>query len=77
MFLDPLSMSPDELAEKSGIDPDELTELLCAEIPCTVALAKKLGSALGIEHGFWLSAQEIYDTWLKREGLFEEEYAAN
>jgi addiction module HigA family antidote len=70
-FLEPLGLTPNELAERMSISTDEMDNLLDNEIPCTPRLAGLLEKALGLEASFWLSAQNIYDAWLKREGLYQ------
>lgn len=75
-FMLPEDITASALAGDMDITVDELHQLLDAEIPCTERLAERLAIALGTEAGFWLSAQNLYDAWLKRENLFDDYYLA-
>ena len=72
-LLRPRGITPEELATSAGIDFDELTELLLMKRPCTLVMAEQISAALGMESDFLISAQKIFDAWLKFNDLYEEE----
>jgi len=75
-FMLPSDITLTALASSMGIPREEARMLIDGEIACTPRLAEKLATALETEAEFWLSAQSIYDAWLKREGLYESYYLA-
>ena len=66
--LEDKEMSQLELAQRTGVTPKHISTIISGEKNISVAFAKKLEYALGIEASFWINLQSNYD-----KELFEYE----
>jgi len=69
-ILQDKEMSQKELAIRSGVTEKHVSTIINGTKPISVAYAKKLEYALGIDSSFWINLQAIYD----KELLDFEEY---
>ena len=60
-ILDELHISQDHLAQKMGVDPIRLTQIIHHQAPITADAALRIGAALGTTPDFWLNLQRMYD----------------
>lgn len=70
-FLEPLGLSPLQLAEAMEIQPMRLRHLLQGAITMNADLAVRLSKTLGCSPAFWLNLQtgvDMYDAILASEG---------
>jgi antitoxin HigA-1 len=60
-FLEPLSMSARQLAEKLQVPPNRMSEIAREHRAITADTAIRLGRFFGTTPQFWLNAQTAYD----------------
>lgn len=65
-FLEPLGMSQSQLAEKAGVPPMRISEILRGRRGITADTALGLAEALGTSAEFWLQLQMRHDLDLAR-----------
>ena len=59
--MEPLGLSPEELASELRVPISTLKPVLNGECPVTADLALRLGRFLGGSAEFWLNLQALYD----------------
>ncbi len=70
--LDERGMAQNELAERTGLTPKAINEIIKGKMAITPATALKLERALGIAAEFWLAREQHYQEWLARQRAQEE-----
>jgi len=63
-FLEPLSLTQTELAEKLGVSYPRVNELIHGKRGVTPDTALRLERLLGMEAQFWLNLQLAWDLWV-------------
>lgn len=66
-FLKPLNISQRALAERIGVTPTRLNQLILEKRSVTADTALRLGRAFGTTANFWLNLQSQYDLDLAKE----------
>ena len=66
-FLKPLNISQRALAERIGVTPTRLNQLILEKRSVTADTALRLGRAFGTTAKFWLNLQSQYDLDLAKE----------
>ena len=59
--IDDRNMTQKELAVRTGVTEKHVSTIINGTKPISVAYAKKLEYALGIEASFWINLQSNYD----------------
>jgi HTH-type transcriptional regulator / antitoxin HigA len=67
-----LNIQQTELAQRMGITPSKLNDIIKAKEPITIATALKLELVLGIKATFWISRQNSYNQKLYRIQQYQE-----
>ena len=60
-IIDDREMSQKELAARCGVTEKHISTIVNCEKPISIAFAKKLEYALGIDSSFWINLQANYD----------------
>lgn len=60
-ILEELGISPNLLAQESGIPQQQISELVGGNRLVTADTALRIGKALGMSPEFWLNLQRMYD----------------
>src|SRR5262245_57161311 len=60
-FLDPLGLSPEDLARDTGLSQVEVDGLLRGDLPITPSIALRLARWLRMEPEFWIGLQGEWD----------------
>lgn len=63
VYLQPLNLAPDDIAEKLQIRPADLDSLINEKIDVTPAIAQKLSQILGRSAESWLLMQKKFNDW--------------
>jgi len=66
-FLEPMDITPDELAEGTGVPVEHIRELVREEGKITPDLSSRLGSYFGMNEGFWMRVQARYDQEVEQD----------
>jgi HTH-type transcriptional regulator/antitoxin HigA len=75
-LLEERAMAQRELAERTGLTPKTINEIVKAKAPITPDTALKLERALGVPAEFWLAREQQYQEWLSRQRAEEEQAKA-
>jgi len=62
-FLEPLGLSPQALAQRSGLGLAAVEGVLAGRVPVDVAIAAGLERALQTSAQFWLNLQARVESW--------------
>lgn len=73
-ILEEIRMSRRELADRTGISPNNVSRLLRGTYPITKETADKLEYTLGVDSAFWLSREAGYRSFLKKKEERKREY---
>jgi HTH-type transcriptional regulator/antitoxin HigA len=65
--LDERGMAQNELAERTGLTPKAINEIVKGKMAITPDTALKLERALGIAAEFWLGREQHYQEWIARQ----------
>jgi antitoxin HigA-1 len=70
-FLEPMEITPDELAEGTGVPAQDIRELVREKGRITPDLSSRLGRYFGMSEDFWTMVQARYDQEIEedRRGL--------
>ena len=68
LYLEPLDISHETLAKKSGIPQKTVSDLVNNRTEITIDLSKKLTKFFETEPDFWINLQTNYDLWQSKEG---------
>lgn len=60
-FLEPLSISQDQLARATGLPTRYISDIVRGTRAISVAAALRLSKALGVDDRFWINIQIDYD----------------
>jgi HTH-type transcriptional regulator/antitoxin HigA len=71
-ILDERGMAQNELAERTGLTPKAINEIIKGKMAITPDTALKLERALGIAAEFWLAREQHYQEWVARQRAQEE-----
>lgn len=66
-YMIPLGLSKTKVAKLLHVNKRTIHELCTKKRGVSAVMALKLEKLFGIEAGFWLSAQNSYDIWSKRQ----------
>ncbi len=66
-ILDERGMAQNELAERTGLTPKAINEIIKSKMAITPETALKLERALGIAAEFWLAREQHYQEWVARQ----------
>jgi addiction module HigA family antidote len=75
-LLEERTMAQRELAERTGLTPKTINEIVKAKAPITPDTALKLERALGVPAEFWLAREQLYQEWLARRRAEDEQAKA-
>jgi HTH-type transcriptional regulator/antitoxin HigA len=75
-LLEERGMAQNELADRTGLTPKTINEIVRAKAPITPDTALKLERSLGVPADFWLVREQHYQEWLARNRAEEEEAGA-
>lgn len=67
-YMEPLILTPENLATKLKIPVEELQNFLNEKCPLSIDLAMRLAYAFGTTPEFWLNAQRNLDIWQAYQG---------
>lgn len=67
-FLEPLDMSANSLANKLGVTPTRINEIICEKRGVTADTAMRLAKYFGGSAQFWLNLQSTYELRLVETG---------
>lgn len=70
-FLEPLGLSPRELADGLGVDPRRISEILGGRRAVTADMALRLARFFDMTPGFWLGLQKQYELDMAEDRLGE------
>jgi len=62
-----MDITPDELAEGTGVPVEHIRELVREEGKITLDLSSRLGSYFGMNEGFWMRVQARYDQEVEQD----------
>ena len=65
-FLEPLSISQDQLAQATGLPIRYVSDIVRGQRAISVAAALRLSKALGVDDRFWINIQIDYDVEVVR-----------
>jgi addiction module HigA family antidote len=65
-LLEDRGMPQNELAERTGLTPKTINEIVKAKAPITPDTALKLERSLGVPAEFWLVREQHYQEWMAR-----------
>jgi len=65
-LLEERGMAQNELANRTGLTPKTINEIIKAKSPITPDTALKLERSLGVPADFWLVREQHYQEWLAR-----------
>lgn len=65
-FLEPLSISQDQLARATGLPTHYISDIVRGQRAISVAAALRLSKALGVDDRFWINIQIDYDVEVVR-----------
>ena len=66
-FLEPMDITPDELAEGTGVPIQHIRELMREKGMITPELSSKLDRYFGMNEGFWMRVQARYDQEVEQD----------
>ena len=66
-FLEPMEITPDELAEGTGVPVQHIRELVREKGKITPDLSSRLGRYFGMNEGFWTRVQARYDQEVEQD----------
>jgi addiction module HigA family antidote len=66
-FLKPMEITPDELAEGTGVPVQHIRELVREKGKITPDLSSRLGRYFGMSEGFWTRVQARYDLEVEQD----------
>src|ERR671920_450594 len=66
-FLEPMEITPDELAEATGVAVQHIRELVREEGKIAPDLSTRLGHYFGMSEGFWTRVQTRYDQEVEQD----------
>ena len=66
-FLEPMEITPDELAEGADVPVQDIRELVREEGKITPDLSSRLGRYFGMSEGFWTRVQARYDQEVEQD----------
>jgi addiction module HigA family antidote len=72
-ILDERGMAQNELAERTGLTPKAINEIIKGKMAITPDTALKLERALGMAAEFWLAREQHYQEWVARQRAHEEQ----
>jgi len=58
--IEELGITPAELAQRTGLAPLAIDEILAGEAPVTPEVARQLEAVLGMPANYWIRRQEQY-----------------
>ena len=68
-FLKPFGISPETLAQNTGVDAESIREIIAGDGSVTADAALRLAKYFGTSAQFWLGLQSDYDLDVTREML--------
>ena len=66
LYIKPLDLNLQELAENLGISRNSLFKVRTAKSNITASLAVRLSEAFGTTPNLWLNLQQTYDLWIEK-----------
>lgn len=69
--LEPMGLTVTRAAQKLGISPEALLELINERAGISMEMARRLAEAFGSTTETWLGMQRAYDLWQARSGTGE------
>ncbi len=75
-LLEERGMAQTELADRTGLTPKTINEIVKAKAPITPDTALKFERSLGVPADFWLVREQQYQEWLARSRSEEEQARA-
>lgn len=72
-LLEERGMAQNELADRTGLTPKTINEIIKAKAPITPDTALKLERSLGVPADFWLAREQHFQEWLARNRAEEEQ----
>jgi len=70
-FLLPMGLSPYRLAKEIGVPAQRIGKIVAGKRAVTADMDLRLCRFFGLSNGYWLRAQEAYDTEVAEEALAE------
>ena len=71
--LEPMGLTAAQAAQKLGVSPEALLELVNERAGITTELASRLAAVFGSTAETWLGMQAAYDLWQARSGTGNRE----
>ena len=75
-FLDCVSLSVTEAAQKLGVTRKHLSNIVNAKVAVSPDMAKRFEALTGSSAEMWLNMQNAYDLWMLRDVNYEIERVA-
>lgn len=72
LLLPELGLTPDEAADRTGIDRASFSDILQGKLSISPDLAEAIARGLGASTGLWLGLQQQYDGWIGRQAMTGE-----
>ncbi|WP_430389772.1 HigA family addiction module antitoxin [Dyella sp. 20L07] len=71
-FLKPLSLSKARVAERIGVRPARISEIVSGQRAISAELGLRLSVYFGTPDGYWTDLQSAYDLWQTRLRIADE-----